>query len=121
MPLSYIRYDSYNNVFLLLYVYTFPSHILRDLLMNDRAPQSMHSGACVQIDSPFVMKVYCVFETETKLYVILDWCAGGELFFHLQKAKHFDLQRTRFYGYMGAGPPFLLLYAISLLHSKKKG
>ena len=32
-----------------------------------------------------------------KLYFVLDYCPGGELFYHLGKAKKFTEERARFY------------------------
>jgi serine/threonine protein kinase len=37
------------------------------------------------------------FQTEDKLYFILDYVNGGELFFHLQREKRFSEERVRFY------------------------
>jgi serine/threonine protein kinase len=37
------------------------------------------------------------FQTKTNLYLVLDYCAGGELFFHLGKEGKFDERRARFY------------------------
>jgi serine/threonine protein kinase len=38
-----------------------------------------------------------VLQTEAKLYFILDYAAGGELFFHLSRMKKFPEHITRFY------------------------
>merc|ERR1712216_665287 len=37
------------------------------------------------------------FQTPKKLYVVLEYCAGGELFFHLSQAGRFSQGRCRFY------------------------
>ena len=37
------------------------------------------------------------FQTSDKLYFVLDYCAGGELFFHLGKLGKFPESRACFY------------------------
>ena len=36
-------------------------------------------------------------QTDTKLYLVLDYAAGGELFFHLSRMKKFPENLARFY------------------------
>jgi serine/threonine protein kinase len=36
-------------------------------------------------------------QTEEKLYFVLDYCGGGELFFHLSRLKKFPEPMARFY------------------------
>ena len=38
-----------------------------------------------KIDSPFIVKLHYAFQTEAKLYFVMDFLNGGELFFHLRK------------------------------------
>merc|ERR1719242_2881081 len=49
------------------------------------------------LDHPFLVSLHYAFQTEQKLYLVLDYCTGGELFFHLSKAGRFTEDRTRFY------------------------
>uniref|UniRef100_A0AC35U7V6 Non-specific serine/threonine protein kinase n=1 Tax=Rhabditophanes sp. KR3021 TaxID=114890 RepID=A0AC35U7V6_9BILA len=49
------------------------------------------------INHPFLVSLHYSFQTKDKLYFILDYLNGGELFFHLQKEKSFSEQRSRFY------------------------
>lgn len=46
---------------------------------------------------PFLVGLHYSFQTPQKLYFVLDYVNGGELFFHLQREKHFSEPRTRFY------------------------
>ena len=46
---------------------------------------------------PYIVSLHYAFQTEDKLYFVLDFCAGGELFFHLGKAHRFGERRARFY------------------------
>jgi protein-serine/threonine kinase len=46
---------------------------------------------------PFIVTLHYAFQTPKKLYVVLEYCAGGELFFHLSQARRFSQGRCRFY------------------------
>jgi protein-serine/threonine kinase len=46
---------------------------------------------------PFIVSLHYAFQTPKKLYVVLEYCAGGELFFHLSQAGRFSQGRCRFY------------------------
>lgn len=50
-----------------------------------------------KLHHPFLVNLNYSFQTEDKLYFILDYVNGGELFFHLQKEKKFTEDRVRFY------------------------
>merc|ERR1719410_180383 len=49
------------------------------------------------IDNPFIVSLRYAFQSEAKLYMILDFFNGGELFFHLKKDGRFPEKRARFY------------------------
>jgi serine/threonine protein kinase len=46
---------------------------------------------------PFLVSLHYSFQTKDKLYFVLDYLNGGELFFHLQREKRFAEPRARFY------------------------
>jgi len=46
---------------------------------------------------PFIVTLHFCFQTPKKLYMVLEYCAGGELFFHLSQAGRFSQGRCRFY------------------------
>jgi len=50
-----------------------------------------------QIRHPFIMKIKSAFQTSDKLYMILDFINGGELFYHLKKEGRFSESRVRLY------------------------
>jgi len=37
------------------------------------------------------------FQTEDKLYMVMDFVNGGELFFHLKKSRRFKENRAKYY------------------------
>lgn len=49
------------------------------------------------IDSPFVVSMKYAFQTKDKLYMILEYFTGGELFYHLKSGGRFGYKRARFY------------------------
>lgn len=50
-----------------------------------------------KIQHPFIVKLNFAFQTKDKLYMILDYVNGGELFYHLKKEGKFSEERVRFY------------------------
>ena len=50
-----------------------------------------------QIDNPFIVPLKFSFQSPEKLYFVLAFINGGELFHHLQREGKFDLNRSRFY------------------------
>ncbi|XP_013404642.1 serine/threonine-protein kinase Sgk1 [Lingula anatina] len=62
------------------------------------------------IKHPFLVGLHYSFQTPDKLYFVLDYVNGGELFFHLQKERYFAEPRAKFYAAEMAS-------AIGYLHS----
>ena len=50
------------------------------------------------IDHPFIVKLRYAFQTPQKLYMVMDYCPGGELFFHIQRVERFNEEAVKFYG-----------------------
>lgn len=46
---------------------------------------------------PFILALRYAFQSEHKLYMVTDYCPGGELFFHLKKLRRFTEGMMRFY------------------------
>jgi len=51
----------------------------------------------MKLSSPFLVKLYSSFQTKDKLYFVMDYINGGELFHHLQSERSFAPARARFY------------------------
>ncbi|XP_015789263.1 serine/threonine-protein kinase Sgk2 [Tetranychus urticae] len=49
------------------------------------------------LNHPFLVGLHYSFQSRDKLYFVLDYVNGGELFFHLQRDKYFSEPRARFY------------------------
>eukprot|EP01118_Nematostelium_gracile_P014786 TRINITY_DN5840_c0_g1_i1.p1 TRINITY_DN5840_c0_g1~~TRINITY_DN5840_c0_g1_i1.p1 ORF type:complete len:347 (-),score=82.70 TRINITY_DN5840_c0_g1_i1:720-1760(-) len=63
-----------------------------------------------RINNPFIVSLKYSFQTQDKLYMILDYINGGELFYHLSDAGRFDEERARFYAAE-------IVHALGYLHS----
>ena len=46
---------------------------------------------------PFVIKLHSSFQTPENLYMILDYCPGGDLAYHLNKRQIFDESEAKFF------------------------
>jgi len=51
----------------------------------------------MRIQHPFIVNLNYAFQTKDKLYMILDYINGGELFFHLKKEGRFAENRVKLY------------------------
>jgi len=50
-----------------------------------------------EVDHPFIVGLHYAFQTDEKLYLVLDFLSGGELFFHLKEETKFEVERAKFY------------------------
>lgn len=64
-----------------------------NLLEHTKAEKSILQ----RINHPFIVALHYAFQTKDKLYLVLDFLSGGELFFHLSQVGTFELPRARFY------------------------
>lgn len=64
-----------------------------------------------RIKHPFIVSLKYAFQTEDKLYMIMDYLNGGELFFHLSNVDRFSEERARFYAAE-------IVLALGYLHAK---
>ena len=51
----------------------------------------------MKADHPFLVGMNYVFMTETKIFFVMKFVRGGELFKHLREAHRFTEQRAKFY------------------------
>lgn len=50
-----------------------------------------------QVNNPFIVPLKFSFQSPDKLYLVLAFVNGGELFHHLQREGRFNEERSRFY------------------------
>eukprot|EP00903_Cladosiphon_okamuranus_P007664 g7432.t1 len=60
---------------------------------------------------PFVVALQCAFQTEHKLFLVMEYLPGGELFFHLSKKGLFLEEYAKFYAAE-------MVLALEFLHGK---
>jgi serum/glucocorticoid-regulated kinase 2 len=64
---------------------------------NQLAHTSTERKILQEIHSPFLVHLVYAFQTVDKLYMVLDYVGGGELFFWLKREKRFAENRCRLY------------------------
>lgn len=64
---------------------------------NQLAHTSTERKILQNIHCPFLVHLVYAFQTTDKLYMVLDYMAGGELFFWLKKDRRFSETRARLY------------------------
>ncbi|CAH8504276.1 unnamed protein product [Dicrocoelium dendriticum] len=67
------------------------------LKMRDRVRTKMERDILTQIKHPFVVNLQYAFQTEGKVYLILDFVRGGDLFTRLAKEYMFTEEDVKFY------------------------
>lgn len=55
------------------------------LRVRDRHRTKMERNILVDVEHPFIVKLHYAFQTTGKLYLILDFLRGGDLFSRLNK------------------------------------
>ena len=83
--------------------------------MISQRNQKIHTQAERKIlenmKSPFIVQLHYAFQSDTRLYLVMDFMIGGELFFHLRREKRFNQDKTRLYAAQ-------IILALDYLHRK---
>ena len=70
----------------------------KDIIQRQEVEHTMAEQSILKhTDNPFLVGLKFSFQTADKLYLVLDFMNGGELFFHLAKTGRFDESRAKFY------------------------
>lgn len=64
-----------------------------------------------KVEHPFIVNLFCTFQDERNLYLLMEYVQGGELFSHLRRAGRFSSDVARFYAAN-------LILALEYLHSQ---
>lgn len=64
------------------------------------------------LNHPFLVRLYFSFQDEKKLYFVLEYCPGGELYGLLQVKNKLTEEQTKFYAAQ-------ILLALEALHTQK--
>ena len=80
-----------------------------------RRNQVLHTkterNVLARVNHPFIVKLKYSFHNTKNLYFFIEFCPGGELFYHLSRASRFDEARAKFYA-------ACIILAIEHLHEK---
>ncbi|KAJ3374877.1 AGC/AKT protein kinase [Allomyces macrogynus ATCC 38327] len=70
----------------------------KDIIARQEVAHTLSErNVLVQANSPFLVGLKFSFQTADKLYLVLDYMNGGELFYHLQNEQVFSEHRAKFY------------------------
>ena len=104
---SQVRYKEDDNIFALK---TLKKNKLKE------AKQIQHTKTERKIlefvNHPFIVSLKFAFQSDTKLYLVMDYYNGGELFYHLRKNNRFNEEQAKFYLAQ-------IILAIEFLHKNK--
>lgn len=67
------------------------------LKVRDRVRTKLERNILAEVQHPFIVKLQYAFQTEGKLYLILDFLRGGDLFTRLSKEVMFTEDDVKFY------------------------
>lgn len=67
--------------------------VKRNQLMHTKTERSILQS----IKHPFLTSLTYAFQTPDKLYLVMDYCGGGELFFWLKKDRRFSQNKARLF------------------------
>uniref|UniRef100_A0A671RXU1 non-specific serine/threonine protein kinase n=1 Tax=Sinocyclocheilus anshuiensis TaxID=1608454 RepID=A0A671RXU1_9TELE len=67
------------------------------LKVRDRVRTKMERDILVEVNHPFIVRLHYAFQTEGKLYLILDFLRGGDVFTRLSKEVMFTEEDVKFY------------------------
>jgi len=79
-------------------VYALKALIKAEVVMHkQQANVVQEKNVMIQSNHPFILRLYTTFKDTTKLYMLLEFVQGGELFSHLRKEEKFDPDIAKFY------------------------
>lgn len=101
--LKVIGKGSFGKVFLVKMIHTDKVYAMKVLSKEvvKRRKQVEHTRTerriMGSIHHPFIVTLRYAFQSKEKLYMVSDYCRGGELFFHLKRRRTFSENLVQFY------------------------
>lgn len=88
--------------------------IRKDIVLQNDSVESLKVEKLIllQVRHPFIIKMDSVFVNSTRIYFIMPFIPGGELYTHLLSANRFEEPRVRFYAAQ-------IALALGYLHNSK--
>ena len=115
--LKVIGRGSFGKVCLVEYLPTHEVYAMKSLKKDVLIEQEQIENTLLEkeilqtIDYPLLCGLVFCFQTEERIYFIMPFLSGGELFQHLRKFRTFDEEKVRFYGAQ-------IALALEYLHNK---
>lgn len=82
------------------------------LIQNDQIESTkLEKQILMQAKHPFLVSMAYIFQTDQKVYFVMNFIRGGELFTHLNKVRRFPESRAKFYAAQ-------IIHAIGYLHNQ---
>ena len=115
--LKVIGRGSFGKVSLVEYIPTHEIYAMKSLKKDILIEQEQIENTLLEkeilqsIDYPLLCNLVFCFQTEERIYFVMPFLSGGELFQHLRKFRTFDEEKVRFYGAQ-------IALALEYLHKK---
>jgi serine/threonine protein kinase len=73
--------------------------IRKDVVIEHESVESLKVERLIlqQVNHPFLIGMDYVFQKAYRIYFIMEFIQGGELFKHLSEAKRFEEPKAKFY------------------------
>lgn len=73
--------------------------IRKDVVIQNDSLESLKVEKLIllQVRHPFIISMEAVFANTERIYFVMAFIQGGELFKHLSEARRFNEDRVRFY------------------------
>lgn len=73
----------------------------KDFIVENEEAESVKSEKRVFLTAnkemhPFLLNLHCCFQTENRIYFVMEYVSGGDLMWHIQKSR-FSARRAKFY------------------------
>lgn len=72
-----------------------------------------------EISHPFIVKLHYAFQSQSKLYLVMDYLSGGSLAFHLRRRRKFPEDWARFYA-AEVGAAMAHLHSVNIIYRDAK-
>lgn len=71
----------------------------KDVMMNHNSVENigLEKMIMLQVNHPFIVQMQFVFQREYRVYFMMDFMAGGELFRFMQRERRFQQEKVCFY------------------------
>lgn len=71
----------------------------KDVIMqkNQYYHTMVERDVMLNMKCPFIVRLHYAFQNEKRVYMVMDYCNGGDLYTHLRRERSFTEKRSQFY------------------------